>query len=64
MLFGPWDASAKAGISEGTPWLPGPASAATINVARQKSGDAEERSQLAVCLVPELDPLEEDGSSF
>jgi alpha-glucosidase len=32
-----WDASAKAGFTDGTPWLPVPPSAATINVATQRN---------------------------
>lgn len=32
-----WDASAQAGFTNGTPWLPVPPSAATINVATQKN---------------------------
>jgi alpha-glucosidase len=32
-----WDASANAGFTNGTPWLPVPSSAATINVAKQKN---------------------------
>jgi alpha-glucosidase len=32
-----WDASTNAGFTKGTPWLPVPPSAATINVATQKN---------------------------
>ena len=32
-----WDASTNAGFTQGTPWLPVPPSAATINVATQKN---------------------------
>ena len=32
-----WDASAHAGFSKGTPWLPVPPSASTINVQAEKT---------------------------
>jgi len=35
-----WDSSAQAGFTQGTPWLPVPPSAATINVAAQTSDPA------------------------
>ena len=53
-----WDASAKAGFTQGTPWLPVPPSAATINVAMQKNDPNS-----LFRLVPELDSPEEDCAS-
>jgi glycosidase len=54
-----WDASANAGFTKGTPWLPVPPSAAD-----HQRGGAEERSQLAVGWYQSLIRLKKTVPAF
>ncbi len=60
-----WDASANAGFSTGTPWLPVPPSAATINVeAEQGNPDSILAWYKALIRLKKTEPAIENGANI